>query len=81
MSQELSWIAVRGLTIVGTCNLFDPDLNLTSGTRSRYGLGVEYMPYPFLVLYGVVDAHRFDTGEMVAGSNYTQSEIQIHFLY
>ena len=81
VSQELSWFVVRGLTLTGTCNAFDPDVDRTSGSRTRYGAGLEYMPTPFLVLYTMVDSHRFDEGAFVKGRNYTQVEFQVHLLY
>lgn len=58
-SQELTVRLRRGLELRGTYDFFDPDLDLKSGSRDRVGAGVEFLPYPFLALHGMVRREEF----------------------
>ena len=51
------------------------------GARSRYGIGVDVMPWPFLDVIGMVNFHRFDEGPAVSGEDYAQAELVLHLFY
>ena len=80
-SHELSWQLRQGFALRGTANFYDPDIDSASGARSRFGIGFDTMPYPFLDLVGMVNFHRFDVGPAVAGLDYAQVELMLHVFY
>lgn len=83
-SNELSFEARQGVVLKGTLDFWDPDSDLDSGTRTRYGGGVEVMPYPFVKLEALFHVYR--TGEGSEGMSLTRLEYQqliaqVHLLY
>jgi hypothetical protein len=80
-SQEITWELRTGLALRGTVNFYDPDLDAKSGARSRYGIGFDVMPMPYLDVITMLNFHRFDEGSVIAGDDYAQMEMMIHFFY
>ncbi len=80
-SNELSWLARQGLEALVTYDFFDPDRDLKSGTRSRWGGGVSVMPRSFLVLQALYRKTNVETGPAITGSDFNEGVFQIHFLY
>ena len=81
VSQELSIPLHRGIELRGTYDSFDPDIHAKTGARFRYGAGFDVIPWPFVDILATLNVHHFKLGHAVAGQDYTQSEIQLHFFY
>jgi hypothetical protein len=47
-TNKLSYMLRRGLWLEGTYDFYDSDIDLLTGSLSRYGLGLNYFPYGFL---------------------------------
>ena len=80
-SHEFSYLAHQGLELMGTYDFFDPDRDLKSGARSRWGGGVTVMPRSFLVLQALYRRTTFDSGSALSGSDFNEGVFQIHFIY
>jgi hypothetical protein len=80
-THEVSLQLGPGVDVVATYNYVDPNLDLQSGTRSRYGLGVVLRPAPFAGLEAFVNAYRIDAGPDVAGADFVRGEVQAHLFY
>ncbi len=80
-SHELSFVLRRGVTLRGTYDFFDPDVRARTGTRARYGIGADFMPYPFAMVMATMNFHRFQRGAVVTGTNYNMLELQVHIFY
>lgn len=81
ISQELAWRLRRGLDLRATYSFQDPDRDLETGTRARYGLGVDSLPYPFLGLQVMGNYYDHEAGQAAEAADYLQAEIVLHFLY
>ncbi len=80
-SHELSMQVGNGIDVYAVYDYLDPRLNHDTGTESRYGLGAEVRPYPFVGLEGAVYSYRFKTGPDVGGTNYTSGQVTVHLFY
>jgi len=80
-SHELSVAVHQGLEIKGTYDFFDPDRDLESGARSRWGGGVAVMPLSFLALEALVRSTHVEPGPALPGKDFYDGVFQIHFLY
>jgi hypothetical protein len=83
-SNELSYQAVRGLDLITTFDYWDPNRSADTGTRIRYGLGVESMPYPFVMVNAAVNLYRNKEGDLgmaVTDPEYDEVVLQVHFFY
>jgi len=80
-SHELTWLARQGLEVMGTYDFFDPDRDLKSGARSRWGGGVTVMPRSFLVLQALYRSTNVESGPAITGSDFNEGVFQIHFIY
>jgi len=80
-SHEVSLQIGPGIDLLATYNYVDPNLDLQSGTRSRFGLGIEVRPVPFVGLEATLNAYRIDEGLDVPGSDFVRGEVQAHFFY
>jgi len=81
VSNELTYPVVQGFFLRATYTFQDPDRDLQTGTRSRYGLGFDALTTPF---FGVLlMANRYDNrqGQDVDEPSYYQGELVLHFLY
>ena len=80
-SHELSWHLMRGLDLRAVVDLLDPDTSGDTGTRSRYGLGVDALVSPFFGVQAMGHHYRNVEGSDVQEGSYTQAEIILHLLY
>jgi hypothetical protein len=80
-SHEVSYQVRPGFDVVGTYNYVDPDLDVQSGVRERYGLGVEVVPVPFVQLQGNVNMYLTDIGVDVTEDDFIRTEVQLHLFY
>lgn len=80
-SHEVSVQVHQGFDVLANYNYVDPDLDLQTGTRSRYGLGVDVIPTPFVQLQGVVNLFRGDAGPDVSNPDFVRTELQLHLFY
>jgi hypothetical protein len=80
-SHELSFQVHQGFDVVANYNYVDPDLDLKTGTRSRYGLGVDVIPSPFVQVQGVVNVYRSEPGVAISTADFLRTELQLHLFY
>ncbi|HEX5131178.1 MAG TPA: hypothetical protein VFX92_01695 [Candidatus Krumholzibacteria bacterium] len=80
-SNELSFLAHQGFEVLATYDFYDPDWNLQTGSRSRWGGGVSTLPRPFLAVEALFRATSYDNGVDVTGSDYWETVLQLHLLY
>lgn len=80
-AHELSWHLRPGLDVLATYGFVDRDLDRVSGTRSRWGLGVEVIPVPFVELQAGVSLYDSQPGADVKEPEFTRSEVQLHLFY
>jgi len=81
LSQELRWLLIRGLALRATYNHLDPDIDMRTGKKSRTGIGANFLATPFFEMLGMLNFYRFENGEAMAGGDYSQAELVVHFLY
>ena len=81
VSQELTYRIVPGIHARGTHGFHDPDHRETTGSRNRWGFGVDSLISPFFGVLAMANYHEFDQGELVTESDYWQGEVVLHFLY
>lgn len=81
MSHEVTVHAMRGLDFVGGFSYMDPDVDLKTGTWSRWSGGVEWFVNPFLIVSGLVQSYQAEAGSAIAEEEYEQAVLQAHFLY
>lgn len=85
-SHELSVQVAQGLDLLATFDYDDPNFDLRTGTRARYGAGFDVLPTPFVSIQAVVNVFRYDTvagGDITAAkyTGYAQSQVQVHFFF
>ncbi len=80
-SHEVTYLVRQGLEVKGTYDFFDPDRDLASGARSRWGGGVFVMPRSYVTLEALVRRIDFDNGVTFSGGDYTETLLQLHLLY
>ena len=86
-SHELSFAVRPGLAVVANYNYVDRNLDLKSGIKQRYGLGVDVMPRPFVQFQAQLNV--FDTSGQDPAQNppdvrepdFVRSEVQLHLFY
>lgn len=86
-SLEVAYPVHQGVDLKVTFDYLDPNRHRDSGTLSRYGLGVEVMPYPFITLEAGLNSYAGDMGRV--GGNLevtdfredTEGRLQVHFFY
>jgi hypothetical protein len=82
--HELAVEIVQGLDLVATYDFYDPTFDLKSGSAHRIGGGVDALVYPFLSVQGRVNHFRVDEGPDIVAAfpdEYTEVQVQVHFLY
>jgi hypothetical protein len=80
-SHELSVLVRQGIEALGTYDFLDPDRDLETGARARFGLGAKVMPRSFMaveVLYRHTDVQP---GRDLSGSDSDEGVFQLHLLY
>lgn len=80
-SHELSCRLHKGLDLKGTYDFHDPDTELTSGTQTRWGAGLAVMPNSFLTVEALYRHTTFENGSALAGRDFDQGIVQVHFMY
>ena len=81
VSNELGWEVVQGFTLRATYSFQDPDVDLKTGTRSRYGAGFDALATPFFGVLLMANQYDFRQGDLIDASDYFQGELVLHFLY
>lgn len=81
MSNEVSYLVRKGCELLATYDFSDPDYNLETGAKTRWGGGVMVMPRSFVTLEALVRATTFDAGVDVTGNDYWETVIQFHLFY
>jgi hypothetical protein len=80
-SHEVSLQVQPGFDVLGTYNYVDPDLDLQTGIRQRYGLGFEVLPVPFVEIQAAVNWFESQEGLDVTEPDFTRTEVQLHLFY
>jgi hypothetical protein len=80
-SHEVSILLHQGLEVLGTYDFFDPDREVASGSKSRWGGGVYVMPRAYATLEALVRHTAFDDGPALNGRDFTETVVQLHLLY
>jgi hypothetical protein len=80
-SHEVTYLVRQGLEVKGTYDFFDPDRDLASGARSRWGGGVFVMPRSYVTMEALVRRIDFENGVAFSGRDYTETLLQLHLLY
>ncbi|MCB9462181.1 MAG: hypothetical protein H6682_00640 [Candidatus Eisenbacteria bacterium] len=82
VSQELTYALRRGVDLRATLDFHDPDIDETSGARSRYGIGIDSLVYPFLGIQAMVHVDSFEGGSLVnEDSERIRGSMLFHFFY
>jgi hypothetical protein len=81
VSHELSLRMVQGIYTRGTYSFQDPDHRETTGTRTRWSLGLDSLLSPFFGVQVMASYHHFRQGALVHETDYWQGELVLHFLY
>jgi hypothetical protein len=81
VSQELAWQLRRGVDLRLTYSFQDPDTDIKNGSRTRWGLGLDTLPYPFFGVQLMGHLYEFEEGSLVTEADYVQAELVLHFLY
>jgi len=81
VTQELAWLLRRGVYLRGSYSFQDPDVDLESGTRTRWGLGTDLLLTPFFGALLMASRYETEDGDLVSGPDYWQGEIVLHVLY
>jgi len=80
-SQELTVLLKRGIELKSTYDFFDPDRHVRSGSKDRWGVGLDVMPRSFLVLEALYRHTSIDSGSALPGGGYDEGLFQLHLLY
>jgi hypothetical protein len=80
-SHELSLQLRRGIEAVGTFDWYDPDLDLASGSRHRWGVGFKTMPKPFMATEILYRRTEHTDGLALRGTDADEGVFQLHLLY
>ncbi|MEZ4651818.1 MAG: hypothetical protein R3E97_24080 [Candidatus Eisenbacteria bacterium] len=82
VSQELTYALHRGVDLRATLDFYDPDMDEKTGSRGRYGFGVDTLVYPFLGIQAMVHVDSFDGGSAVSEEDErTRGSVLFHFFY
>lgn len=81
LSQELSWRLIRGLWLRGTYSFQDPHTELATGSRTRWGIGIDSLIYPFFGVQLMGNYYQSESGLDVSEEDHFQAELTMHFLF
>lgn len=82
VSQEASWTLRRGCDLIATYNFSDADIDLRTGTRSRFGIGIDVLATPFVNVQAAANNYQYEIGPGATGPrNHWRSELQLHLFY
>ncbi len=79
--HELSVNVVRGIDVLATYDFHDPDIDLKTGARRRYGVGVHSLVHHFLAVRAELNVHDNELGIDVQQPDFVEGRIQLHVLY
>ncbi|MFH1278590.1 MAG: hypothetical protein ABIK65_09445 [Candidatus Eisenbacteria bacterium] len=80
-SHEFTRRIIRGVDLRATYDFYDPDRDRETGARTRAGIGIDTLPYPYLGVLAMVNFHDYDEGIDVTGDDRVQANLVLHFLY
>jgi len=80
-SHELTYLVRQGLELKATYDFYDPDRDLETGAKSRWGGGVFAMPYAYVALEALVRRLDYDDGLAYGGQDFVETLLQLHLLY
>jgi hypothetical protein len=86
-SHELSYALRPGLDLVASYNWVDRNLDLQSGIKERFGVGVDVNPVPFVQLQAQLSVYRTSGQDPtqdppdVPEPDFVRSEVQVHLFY
>jgi hypothetical protein len=80
-SQEFTVLLRRGVEFKSTYDFYDPDRHVKSGSKDRWGLGLDVMPRSFLVVEALYRHTRVQGGPALSGNGYDEGLFQLHLLY
>ena len=81
VSQEFGLRLRQGMDLRLTYSFQDPDIGLETGTRSRWGVGIDALPYPYCGALLMANLYDSRQGPLVDQDDYYQVELVLHFLY
>jgi hypothetical protein len=80
-SHEATVVLRQGLELKATYDFYDPDRDLATGARSRWGGGVFIMPQSYVTLEALVRRTKYENGLTLSGRDFTETLLQLHLLY
>lgn len=83
-TQELAWQLRPGLDLRATWNLYDPDIDLKTGSHSRVGFGVDILASPFWGVLAMLNVNDYEAGPAFPKDAFDQDvrvDLILHFLY
>jgi len=80
-SHELSVVLRQGAELLLTYDFLDPDRDLATGARSRWGGGLHVMPRSFVSLEARYRHTHVQSGRALAGADWDEGIFQVHLLY
>jgi hypothetical protein len=80
-SHELTVQLRQGVEAIGTYDFMDPDRDLATGARSRFGIGAKAMPRTFMAVQALYRHTDVQSGRDVPGLDYDEAVFQLHLLY
>jgi hypothetical protein len=80
-SHEGTVVLRQGLELKATYDFYDPDRDLATGARSRWGGGVFIMPQSYVTLEALVRRTVYEDGLTLSGRDFTETLLQLHLLY
>jgi len=80
-SHEVTVLLRQGLELKATYDFYDPDRDLASGAKARYGGGVFVMPQSYLALEALVRRTDYTNGTAYGGLDLIETLLQLHLLY
>lgn len=81
LSQELSWRLRRGFWLRSTYSFEDPNTEFRTGTRARWGMGIDSLMYPFFGVQLMGNFYQYKSGLDVTDEDHFQAEMTVHFLF
>lgn len=81
MTHEVSYMPVQGVEVIGSYDFFDPDVDLKSGYKDRWGVDLQFIPYSSVVLDGSYRDSRYVQGAEMNGVNTRDVILQVHLFY
>jgi len=80
-SHELTAELHQGLDLITTYDFFDPDIDLKSGAKSRWGGGIHVLARSFLALEALYRRTHIESGPALPGEDFDEGVLQFHALY